>query len=294
MVGKMDGYRMLANGVKIPNIMIGTYNIFGDNAKSVFSCAYEIGYRAIDCGRYYKNEKDWGDAIKASGVNRKDVFIQTKVSHAEEKNTGFDAIKDFETTLLNFQTDYIDCLLIHWPNMSRFVSTWGAMERLYHDGKVRAIGVSNFRPEHFDILKKTATVFPMILQMERSPCRKQPEIYEYCKANGIQLQAYQPLAVGRPELMKNPLLIRIAEKHGCTVAQVALAWNIETGVIPLPRSRNASRLKENYDAAKIQLTIDEIREIDDDKSHYFRALSEGAEYPGYWDQIHYVDVKRYL
>lgn len=287
-------YCKLSNGVKIPTIMIGTYSIFGDEAKAVFASAYEAGYRAIDCGRYYGNEKDWGNAVKASGVKREDIFIQTKVSHADEKTPGFDVIKDFEITLSHFSTDYIDCLLIHWPNMETFISTWKALEKLYKDGKVRAIGVSNFRREHFEILRQSAVIMPMVNQIERHPCRKQQETYNYCTANGIQLEAYQPIAVGRPELMQNPMLIDIAKKHSCTVPQVALAWNIATGVIPLPRSRNAERLKENFESSNVELTDEEVRMITYDKTHYFRALTEGREYPGYWDQIHQVAIEKYL
>ncbi len=290
----MDGCYQLSNGVQIPKIMIGTYNIFGEEAKTVFLKAYEVGYRAVDCGRYYRNEGDWGEAIKASGVDRKEIFIQTKVSHADEKNEGFDVVKDFEATLKHFSTDYIDCLLIHWPNLDTLASTWRALEILYKAGKVRAIGVSNFRKEHFEILGQSAEIAPMVLQIERHPCRHQRGSYEYCKENGIQLEAYQPIAVGRPELMGNPLLVEIAKGHGCTVPQVALAWNIASGVVPLPRSRNAARLKENFDAMHISLTQWEMEAIDHDRAHYFRALREGAEYPGYWDRIHYVDVEAYL
>ncbi len=289
----MNNY-ILSNGVEIPKIMIGTYSIFGDEAKSVFVKAYEAGYRAIDCGRYYGNEKDWGEAVKASGVKREDIFIQTKVSHADEKKQDFDVIKDFEKTLENFSTDYIDCLLIHWPNMETFKSTWRAMEKLYKDGKVRSIGVSNFRKEHFKMLRSTAEIMPMLNQIERHPCRKQHETYEYCKENNIQLEAYQPIAVGRPELMKNPLLIEIAERHNCSVPQVALAWNIATGVIPLPRSRNATRLQENYNSLNVGLSKEEVDLITKDNTHYFRALREGSEYPGYWDQIHEVKIESYL
>lgn len=289
----MECYLTLSNGIRIPKIMMGTYSIFGDEAKSVFTTAYETGYRAIDCGRYYGNEKDWGNAVKVSGVKREDIFIQTKVSHAEEKKPDFNVIRDFEITLENFSTNYIDCLLIHWPNMDTLQSTWKAMEKLYKDGKVRVIGVSNFRKEHFEILRETAEIMPMVCQIERHPCRKQPETYLYCRINGIQLQAYQPIAVGRPELMNNPLLISIAQKHGCSVPQIALAWNIATGVIPLPRSRNAERLKENYASMMIKLSKDEVDEITNDKFHYFRALTEGAEYPGYWDIIHEVKIANY-
>lgn len=287
------GIYTLSNGIKIPKIMMGTYNIFGDEAENVFKTAYSIGYRGVDCGRYYGNEKDWGDAIKAAGVKRDEIFIQTKISHADEKN-GLDVIKDFDITLSNFSTDYVDCLLIHWPNMDTFVSTWKAMEQLYKDGKVRAIGVSNFRKEHFELLRTSAEIMPMVNQIERHPCRHQQESYDYCSRNGIQLQAYQPIAVGRPELMKNSLLVDIASKQGCTVPQVALAWNIATGVIPLPRSRNAERLKENFESLDIVLTAKEIENINNDKAHYFRALREGTEYPGYWDQIHKVDIEAYL
>lgn len=290
----MDNCFSLKNDVQIPQIMIGTYNIFADDAKNVFKAAYSAGFRAIDSGRYYGNEKDWGEAIKASGVKREEIFIQTKVSHADEKHSDFDVIKDFETTLTNFSTDYIDCLLIHWPNMETFPKTWQALEELYNSGKVRAIGVSNFRREHFEILKKTAEIMPMVNQIERHPCRKQPETYEYCRKNDIQLEAYQPLAVARPELMKNELLMEIAAKHNCSVPQVALAWNIATGVIPLPRSTNPRRLRENFNALQVRLSEEEVSMITNDHEHYFRALSEGVEYPGYWDEIHRVEIEKYL
>lgn len=290
----MAHFYTISNGVQIPILMIGTYSIFGEEAKKVFRVAYEIGYRAIDCGRYYDNEKDWGEAIKASGVKREEVFIQTKVSHADEKNPDFNVYEDFETTLENFSTDYIDCLLIHWPNMDTLQSTWKALEKLLKEGKVRSIGVSNFRSEHFEILKNFAEIMPMINQIERHPCRKQHEIYDYCNKNGIQIEAYQPIAVGSPELMQNSMLIDIAKKHGCTVPQVAIAWNIATGVIPLPRSRNEGRLRENFKSMNIKLSDDEIEMITNDKTHYFRALREGTEYPGYWDKIHEVEITDYL
>ena len=290
----MDNNFTLNNDVLIPRIMIGTYNIFGEAAKNVFKSAYSAGFRAIDSGRYYGNEKDWGEAIKSSGVKREDIFIQTKVSHADEKRPDFDVIKDFETTLANFSTDYIDCLLIHWPNMATFQKTWHSLEELYKAGKVRAIGVSNFRREHFELLKQTAEIMPMVNQIERHPCRKQPETYTYCREHGIQLEAYQPLAVARPELMKNELLMEIAEKHDCSVPQVALAWNMATGVIPLPRSTNPKRLQENFNALQVQLSEEEVAAITDDHEHYFRALAEGAEYPGYWDEIHRVEIEKYL
>ena len=290
----MDKYITLSNGVKIPKIMMGTYKINGDDAKNIFSEAYEIGYRAIDCGRYYGNERDWGEAVKASGIERKDIFIQTKVSHAEEKKYDFDALRDFDTTLNNFSTDYIDCLLVHWPNIETLQSTWRDLERLYEEGVVKVIGVSNFRKEHFEILQNFANIMPMVNQIERHPCRKQYEVYDYCISNGIQLQAYQPIAVGRPQLMQNPLLLDIAKKHGCTVPQIALAWNMATGVIPLPRSKNPGRLKENYQSTEIVLSNEEIEQITDDKKHYFRALTEAKEYPGYWDDIHKVEIEKYL
>ena len=290
----MDNCFTLKNDVQIPKMMIGTYNIFGEAAKNVFKAAYAAGFRAIDCGRYYGNEKDWGEALKASGVKREDIFIQTKVSHADEKRTDFDVIKDFETTLTNFSTEYIDCLLVHWPNMNTFQETWHSLEKLYKAGKVRAIGVSNFRREHFELLKQTAEIVPMVNQIERHPCRKQPETYDYCQEHGILLEAYQPLAVAKPELMKNELLMDIAAKHECSVPQVALAWNIATNVIPLPRSTNPKRLQENFNALHVQLTDNEISAITNDHEHYFRALTEGIEYPGYWDEIHKVEIEKYL
>lgn len=283
----------LNNGILIPKIMLGTYNIDGEDAHRIFNIAFQIGFRGIDCGRYYKNEMDWGNAIKESGVDRENIFIQTKVDYSLER-MGLNILEDFEKTLENFQTHYIDSLLIHWPVYETFIETWKALENLYRAGKVRAIGVCNFRIEHFEILKKHAAIMPMIAQIERHPCRKQQELVDYCQKNSIQVEAYQPLAVTRPQLMNNNILIEIAKSHKCSVPQVALAWNIQSGVIPLPKSSNPERLKQNFDSTQIFLTKEEINNINGDQDHYFRAMREASEFPGYWDHIHRVDIDKYL
>jgi diketogulonate reductase-like aldo/keto reductase len=283
----------LSNGVLVPRIFLGTYNIIGEDAKSVLEAGYKVGYKAIDCGRYYGNEKNWGDAIKSIGIERSSIFIQTKIDYTLERKK-IDIIEDFQKTLDNFNTNYIDSLLIHWPVYDTFLGTWRSLEKLYREGRVRSIGVSNFRVEHFEILRHKAEIWPMIAQFERHPCRKQYELVDYCIQNNIQPEAYQPLAVGRPELLENETLKIIADNHKCSIAQVALAWNIQTGVIPLPRSKNLKRLKENFDSLFILLSEDEIKVIDNDKNHYFRALKESSEYPGYWDQIHRVEISKFV
>lgn len=289
---KKDSY-LLYNGISIPKIMLGTYNIFGKEAKETFKSAYSIGYRGLDCGRYYKNECDWGLAIVEAGIPRKDIFIQTKVDYSKERK-GLDIIKDFAITLNNFRTEYIDSLLIHWPVNETFINTWKALEELYNEGKVHAIGVCNFQIEHFKRLECFSHIKPMIAQFERHPLRKQEELYQYCKENQIQPEAYQPLAVCHPELFSDCVLKQIAESHNCSVPQVALAWNIQTGVIPLPRSRNMERLKQNFDSGNILLTGEEIAKINQDKKHYLRVMCESREFPGYWDDIHQVNVNDYL
>lgn len=286
----MEEYFELSNGVKVPRIMAGTYSINGDEAINICKSAIDAGFRGFDCGRYYKNEKDWGIAIVKSDISRDKVFIQTKVDYSQEKK-GLDVKKDFETTLKNFSTNYIDSLLIHWPVFDAFLNTWSILEELYLESKIKCIGVSNFRVEHLKILKKNCRIMPMINQIERHPCRKQEELYTYCKNNNILVQAYQPLAVCNPRLMQNELLSNIANKHNCTVPQIALAWNIHTGVIPLPRTKSPERLKENFNSIFIDLSKDEIASINNDQDHYYRVMHESHEFPGYWDEIHHIDIE---
>lgn len=285
-------YNVLRNNVSIPKIILGTYSLNGDTAKEIFNNAYEIGYRGFDCARFYGNEADWGAAFKESGVKREDIFIQTKVNYTLERK-GFDVIKDFEKTLSNFRTNYIDAYLIHWPVFETFLDTWSSLEKLYEQGKVRAIGVCNFRIEHFRLLEKNANIMPMIAQFERHPCRKQDELFDYCLKNRIQAEAYSPLAVSKKSLTENETLNKVAKKHNCSVQQIALAWNIQTGVIPLPRTSNISRLSQNFHATKLTLSNDDILDINNNE-HYFRALTEYLEFPGYWDQIHKVNIDEYL
>jgi len=282
----------LNNGVKIPPIMLGTYAINKNKAVEALQFAYEAGFRGIDCARYYKNEHDWGKAIAKLNISRSDIFIQTKVDFTREYSK-LDVISDFELTQNNFRTHYIDALLIHFPVGNRFLETWADMEKLYRAGKVRAIGVCNFRPEHFEMLKKTATIVPMINQFERHPCRKQNEILDYCFTNHIQPQAYSPLAVCNPKLLYNPVLLEIAKKYHCTSAQVSLAWNICSGVIPLPRSKSKTNISANAKALDICLTERDMEEINGIDA-YCRALNEARECPGYWDIIHRVDESEYL
>lgn len=241
----------LRNGVEIPEIAFGTWKITDPEVcrKSV-KFALETGYRHIDTAMIYKNEEFVGEGIKEflaenKNIKREDLFITTKVWNSDQ---GYDStLAAFELSLKKLALDYVDLYLIHWPNtpnMKTTIDTWKALEKLYKDKKVRAIGVCNFEIHHFEELLPEAEIIPMIDQIELHPLNQQLKSRAYCKDKGIIVESWSPLMQGN---LENDVIEKIGKVHGKTVAQVILKWHLQSGLLPLPKSVTPSRIKENKD-----------------------------------------------
>ncbi len=248
----------LYNGVEIPCIGFGTWQTpSGDVAVSSVRSAIEAGYRHIDTAQAYRNEESVGIGIKEGGVPRDELFITTKIGNP---NHTYDKVMtSFEESLKKLDLDYLDLLLIHWPNPLMYrdqwpkatQETWRAMEELYKEGRVRAIGISNFRPHHIDSLMETATVKPMVNQIRLCPGNTQDTVVDFCRENGILLEAYSPLGVGA--VFEVPEMKVLAEKYGRSIAQVCIRWSLQRGYLPLPKSVTPSRIAENLKVFDFEL-----------------------------------------
>lgn len=271
----MEKYFELSNGVKIPNIGYGTWRIPESEAcvDSVLN-AIDCGYRHIDTAYFYKNEKSVGEAIRQSGIHRDDIFITSKLWNDFR---GYDeTVAVFEETLNNLGTDYLDLYLIHWPNPKKYRDTWErsnaeswrALEKLYRDGRIRAIGVSNFLPHHIDALLKTAEIVPMVDQIEMQPGLNRKEEREYNRKHGILTEAWAPFRVG--ETLKEKTVCRIAAEMGKTPAQIVLRWFLQSGVLPLPKSVTPERILGNISVYDFSLSDLDMKALDEVEPHSLR------------------------
>lgn len=249
----------LQNGVKMPWLGLGVYKVeVGQVTKDTVASALEIGYRSIDTASFYENEEGVGEAIRESGIAREDLFITTKVWNDEQ---GYEeTLEAFDRSLEKLGLDYVDLYLIHWPVPGKYKDTWRALEKLYKEKRVRAIGVSNFLVHHLEDLMETAEVMPMVDQVEFHPRLSQPELQEFCKKNHIQLEAWAP--IGKAQYLDDPTLVRISEKHGKTPAQVILRWEHQKGVVIIPKSTHKERQLENASIYDFELDEQDIKDID--------------------------------
>lgn len=253
----MGKFKVLSNGIKIPSIGFGTYKS-GDNNETaeIVKYALECGYRQIDTASFYGNEVGIGNAIKESKVKREDIFLVTKLWNDDH---GYDkTIEAFNNSLKRLQVEYLDLYLIHWPNKLN-AETWRAFEDLYKAGKVKAIGVCNFKIGHLEELKKTAKIMPMVNQVEVHPQSSKNEMLNYCIENNIQLIAWSPIMRGK--LFTNELMLNLSEKYQKSVAQVILRWHIQRGVIPIPKSSNKTRIKENLNVFDFEISNKDMKSI---------------------------------
>lgn len=231
----------LHNGVKMPWLGLGVFKVQnGDEVVHSVKSAIKAGYKSIDTAAVYGNEEGVGQAIKEAGVPREELFITTKVWNSDQ---GYDStITAFETSLAKLGLDYIDLYLIHWPVKGKYKETWKALETLYKENKVKAIGVSNFQIHHLEDLMEDAEIKPMVNQVELHPLLSQSELRDFCRNQGIQIEAWSPLAQG--ELLENAVLKEIAQKHGKSVAQIILRWDLQNGIVTIPKSvKNIASLK---------------------------------------------------
>lgn len=249
----------LRDGVAIPQLGFGVYKVPpADTEKSVLS-ALEAGYRSIDTATLYRNERQVGEAVRASGLPREDLFVTTKLWNDAH---GYDAaLKAFDRSQAALGLDQVDLYLIHWPQPKRdeYVSTWRALVRLLADGRVRAVGVSNFQPAHLRrLIDETGTV-PALNQVELHPLLAQNELRAFHAEHGIVTEAWAPLARGR--LLDDPVVNRLARKYDRTPAQILLRWHLELGNVAIPKSVTPARIRENLDVLDFRLTDDDMRDI---------------------------------
>lgn len=267
--------QQLNNGLTMPGIGYGTYLAPDDTAgvRSILD-ALEAGYRLIDTASVYGNEKTVGRAVRESGLPREEIFLTSKVWNTDQ---GYETtLNAFEASLDRLQTDYLDLYLIHWPIPAGYEEdyrklnreTWKAMERLYRDGRVKAIGVSNFLPHHLEALMEHADIMPMVNQLEINPKYHQEEAVDFCREHHILVESWGPLARGG--VLEEPILCRIADKHKKSVAQICLRWELQCGIVPLPKSVHADRIRTNLDIFNFSLDEGDMALIEtlDSPGHY--------------------------
>lgn len=248
---------ILNNGVKMPYIGLGVFRM-EDNVENEVAIEYalSVGYRHIDTAAYYMNEDTVGRAVQNSGIPREDIFITTKLWNDDQRSGRI--MEAFETSLYNLGTDYIDLYLIHWPVSGKFMDTWLVMEELYKNKRVRAIGVSNFKEHHLETLKKVSSITPAVNQVELHPYLNQQSLLDYCKKEGIQLEAWSPFAANKTDLLKEKIVADLAEKYSKTPAQIILRWDYQRNIVTIPKSSNKKRLEENINIFDFKLNEDDI------------------------------------
>ncbi|WP_309520723.1 MULTISPECIES: aldo/keto reductase [Peribacillus] len=253
----------LHNGVEMPWFGLGVFKVEeGPELVNAVKVAIKHGYRSIDTAAIYENEEGVGQGIreglKEAGISREDLFVTSKVWNAD---LGYEsAIAAYEKSLQKLGLEYLDLYLIHWPVEGKYKEAWRALETLYKEGKVKAIGVSNFQIHHLKDLMEDAEVKPMVNQVECHPRLTQKEVQAFCKEQGIQLEAWSPLMQG--ELLDNEVLQAIATKHGKSVAQVILRWDLQNGIVTIPKSTKEHRIVENSTVFDFELTAEEMNQID--------------------------------
>ena len=263
----IQGTFTLHNGVEMPYFGLGVYlSRDGREVINAVKWALEAGYRHVDTASLYENETGVGEGIKASDVPREDIFLVSKVWNTDQ---GYDAtIKAFEASLERLGTEYMDLYLIHWPVAGKYRETWKALERLYADKRIRAIGVSNFMQHHLQDLLDGAEVAPMVNQMEFHPYLVQQSLLDFCKKNQIQYEAWAPMMQGN--ILKDPAFQDLANKSRKTIAQIVLRWDLQKGVVTIPKSSKKERILANADIFDFELSREDMNHLD--------AMDQGKRY----------------
>ncbi|MCM2440311.1 aldo/keto reductase [Agrobacterium vitis] len=248
-----------SDGNSIPQVGLGVWQTPNSEAAPAVRSALSSGYRHIDTAAVYENEEGVGEGIRSFGIDRGDIFLTTKLWNNEQ---GFDnTLKAFDASLKRLGTDYVDLYLIHWPSPHRglFVETWKAFIQLKEEGRARSIGVSNFYAEHLKTIIDETGVVPVINQIELHPDFQQKQAREFHQARGIITQSWSPLGQGK--LLDNPVIGKIAAKHGRTAAQIIIRWHIESGLVVIPKSVTPSRIEENFKVFDFSLDPQDMTEI---------------------------------
>lgn len=247
----------LNNGVEIPSLGFGVFQVPPEEAAAVVSTALEAGYRSIDTAAAYRNEEGVGKAIANSGIPHEELFVTTKLWNSDQ---GYDStLRAFDASLAKLGLDRLDLYLIHWPLPSRdaYVDTWRAFEKLYADGRVGAIGVSNFQPAHLDRLAAETEIVPALNQIELHPRLVQAELRALHAERGIVTEAWSPLAQGG-DLLGDPVVTGLADAHGKSAAQVLLRWHLQLGNVVIPKSVTPERVRANLDVFDFELSSEEM------------------------------------
>lgn len=258
MVTTTQPHTRLSNGIQMPLLGLGVYDMYAAEAESAVINALEIGYRLIDTAAAYNNETEIGNAVNQGGIDRNEIFITTKVGNTDQ---GYDnTLKAFETSLAKLQMDYVDLYLVHWPVKGLRKDTWLAMEKLAAEKRVRAIGVANYLVPFLLELEGYATILPVLDQVEFTPWLYNKELLQYCQQRNIQLQSYSPITRGKK--FNDPRLMQLCEKYGRTPAQLILRWNIEHSISTIPKSSSKQRLQENFDIFGFSLSAEDVAFMD--------------------------------
>lgn len=252
----ISGAFTLHNGVQMPYLGLGVFQ--SKKVVPAIEYALSIGYRHIDTAAIYRNEREVGQVVRQSGITREEIFVTSKVWNSDQ---GYETtLRAFDTSMKRLGLDILDLYLIHWPVAGKFNETWRALEHLYHQGRVRAIGVSNFLKHHLEKLFETSEIIPMVNQMEFHPWLVQQDLLDFCTAHQIQYEAWAPIMRGK--IFDLPLLQQLASKYDVAIPQIVLRWNLQKGVVTIPKSENPDRIKMNADLFYFDLTDGDIARID--------------------------------
>ncbi|WP_276353433.1 aldo/keto reductase [Cohnella caldifontis] len=254
----IDSKAELLNGVEMPRLGLGVWRAkAGAETENAVAAALRTGYRLMDTASLYGNEAEVGRAIRASGITREDIFVTTKVWNDQQ---GYDnAMKAFEQSFANLDLGYVDLYLVHWPVQGKYKETYRALEDLYEQGRVKAIGVSNFLVHHLEDLMGSCRIKPMVNQVEMHPLLTRKKLLMFCRKEGIQVQSWRPLMKGNLDL---PLLRELSARYGKTPAQIVIRWHLQHGIATIPKSVNESRIRENADVFDFELSPEDMVRID--------------------------------
>ena len=255
---RLDERLPMNNGIEIPQVGLGVWRASdGPETRNAVRWALELGYRSIDTASLYENDQSVGQGFRDSGLPREEVFITTKVWNPDQ---GYEkTLAAFERSLKKLGLSYVDMYLAHFPVRDLYLDTWRAMEKLYRDGLVRAIGVSNFHPHHLDTLLQHCQIRPVVNQIELHPYLPQKGNLLHCAARDVLVEAWAPIAKGR--VLAEPVILRLAQKYGKTPAQIVLRWELQHGIIIIPKSVHKERIRENSQIFDFSLTDDELTDI---------------------------------